>query len=155
MKKVVSLAVLFILLSVQNVFCCTKFLITKGASADGSTMISYSADSHGMYGSLYFRKAASHDKGAMRPVYEWDSGKYLRDIPEASHTYQRVGNINEMGVIIGETTYGGREDLWDFECGGLDYGSLIYIALERSASAREAIEVIVSLADEYGYVAEG
>ncbi|MCF0174452.1 MAG: C69 family dipeptidase [Bacteroidales bacterium] len=155
MKKVVSLAVLFILLSVQNVFCCTNFLITKGASADGSTMISYSADSHGMYGSLYFRKAASHDKGAMRPVYEWDSGKYLRDIPEASHTYQRVGNINEMGVIIGETTYGGREDLWDFECGGLDYGSLIYIALERSASAREAIEVIVSLADEYGYVSEG
>lgn len=154
MKKVISIAVLFLLLSVSSAFCCTNFLITKGASADGSNMISYAADSHGMYGSLYFQKAAFHKEGDMRQIYDWDSGKHLGEIPEVPHTYQRVGNINEMGVVIGETTYGGREEMVDPR-GMIDYGSLIYIALERAASAREAIKVIVDLADTWGYFSEG
>lgn len=131
---------------------CSNVLITKGASADGSCMISYAADSHQLFGELYFREGG-RTKG-LRPVYNWDTGAYLFDIPEPAKTYRRVGNINEKQVIIAETTYGGREELWDEE-NGLDYGSLIYIALERAASAREAIDIIVSLADEYGYCSEG
>ena len=129
---------------------CTNVLVTKGASADGSCMVSYAADSHQLYGELYFRPAADWAKGEMLKVYEWDTGKYLGEIPQVRHTYQTVGNMNEHQLIIAETTYGGRPELFD-STGIMDYGSLIYIALQRARTAREAIEVIVDLADTYGY----
>ena len=109
---------------------CTNIIVTRGASADGSGLVSYAADSHWLYGELYFRDAADWKAGAMRKVYDWDSGRYLGDIEEQAHTYKRIGNMNEHQLIIGETTFGGREELHD-KYGGLDYGSLIYIALER------------------------
>ena len=133
---------------------CTNVIVTRGASADGSGMVSYAADSHMLFGELYFRPAANWKVGAMRKVYDWDSGRYLGDIDEIAHTYKRVGNMNEHQLIIGETTFGGREELTD-KYGGIDYGSLIYIALERCKTAREAIECMTSLANEYGYYSEG
>ena len=133
---------------------CTNVLVTKGASADGSCMVSYAADSHQLYGELYFRPAADWAKGEMLKVYEWDTGKYLGEIPQVRHTYQTVGNMNEHQLIIAETTYGGRPELFD-STGIMDYGSLIYIALQRARTAREAIEVIVDLADTYGYYSSG
>ncbi len=133
---------------------CSNILVTKGASADGSCMVSYAADSHQLYGELYYLKGGFWDKGAMRDVVEWDTGKFLGRIPQAPVTYKRVGNMNEHQLIVAETTYGGRHELWD-STGVMDYGSLIYIALERATTAREAIDVIVSLANEYGYYSEG
>ncbi len=133
---------------------CTNILVTKGASADGSNMISYAADSHQLYGELYYHPAASWSKGEMLGVYEWDTGKFLGSIPQARHTFQTVGNMNEHQLIIAETTYGGRHELSD-TTGIMDYGSLIYIALQRAATAREAIDVIVDLANTYGYYSEG
>ena len=133
---------------------CSNILVTKGASADGSCMVSYAADSHQLYGELYYLKGGFWDKGAMRDVVEWDTGKFLGRIPQALVTYKRVGNMNEHQLIVAETTYGGRHELWD-STGVMDYGSLIYIALERATTAREAIDVIVSLANEYGYYSEG
>ena len=133
---------------------CSNILVTKGASKDGSCLVSYAADSHQLFGELYFRAGGYHDRGTFRDVVEWDTGKFLGRIPEAPFTYKRVGNMNEKQLIVTETTYGGRPELWD-STGVMDYGSLIYIALERAASAREAIEVIVSLANEYGYYSEG
>ena len=133
---------------------CSNILVTKGASADGSCMGSYGADSHQLYGELYYLKGGFWDKGAMRDVVEWDTGKFLGRIPQAPVTYKRVGNMNEHQLIVAETTYGGRHELWD-STGVMDYGSLIYIALERATTAREAIDVIVSLANEYGYYSEG
>jgi len=133
---------------------CTNVIVTRGASADGSNMISYAADSHQLYGELYFAPAAVWNAGDMRKVNEWDTGKYLGDIPQASRTYQRVGNMNEHQLIIAETTYGGRPELEDPK-GIMDYGSLIYIALERARTAREAIDVIVNLANTYGYYSSG
>lgn len=133
---------------------CSNILVTKGASADGSCMVSYAADSHQLYGELYYLKGGFWDKGAMRDVAEWDTGKFLGRIPQAPVTYKRVGNMNEHQLIVAETTYGGRHELWD-STGVMDYGSLIYIALERATTAREAIDVIVSLANEYGYYSEG
>lgn len=133
---------------------CSNILVTKGASADGSCMVSYAADSHQLYGELYYLKGGLWDKGAMRDVVEWDTGKFLGRIPQAPVTYKRVGNMNEHQLIVAETTYGGRHELWD-STGVMDYGSLIYIALERATTAREAIDVIVSLANEYGYYSEG
>ena len=133
---------------------CTNVLVTKGASADGSCMVSYAADSHQLYGELYFRPAADWAKGEMLKVYEWDTGKYLGEILQVRHTYQTVGNMNEHQLIIAETTYGGRPELFD-STGIMDYGSLIYIALQRARTAREAIEVIVDLADTYGYYSSG
>ena len=105
---------------------CTNVIVSKGASADGSCMISYSADSHSLYGELYFRPAADYPQGAMLEIYDWDTGKYLGTIPQALHTYKTVGNMNEHQLIIGETTFGGREELVD-KRGVMDYGSLIYI----------------------------
>lgn len=137
-----------------NSNACSNILVTKGASSDGSCMISYAADSHQLYGELYFQKAAFWEKGATRDVNEWDTGKYLGKIPQVAKTYQRVGNMNEYQLIVAETTYGGRHELWD-STGIMDYGSLIYIALERAKTAREAIDVIVSLANEYGYYSSG
>ena len=133
---------------------CTNVLITKGASNDGSNMISYAADSHQLFGELYFARAAKWPEGTMRKINEWDTGKYLGEIPQIPYTYQRVGNMNEHQLIIAETTYGGRHELED-TTGIMDYGSLIYVALERARTAREAISVIVNLANEYGYYSSG
>ena len=133
---------------------CTNVLVTKGASTDGSNMISYAADSHQLYGELYYAPAGIWNAGDMRQVNEWDTGKYLGMIPQVARTYQRVGNMNEHQLIIAETTYGGRPELEDPK-GIMDYGSLIYIALERAKTAREAIDVIVDLANTYGYYSSG
>ena len=137
-----------------NTDACTNVLITKGASVDGSNMISYAADSHLLFGELYFAPAGVWNTGEMRRIEDWDTGKYLGDIPQVSRTYQRVGNMNEYQLIIAETTYGGREELHDPN-GIMDYGSLIYVALERTKTAREAIKVIVELANTYGYYSSG
>ena len=106
---------------------CTNFIVTKGASTDGSAMVSYAADSHALYGALYHTPGGKFRAGAMLPVYEWDTGRYLTDIPQAGETYSTVGNMNEHSLIIGETTYGGRPELED-STGLIDYGSLIYSA---------------------------
>ena len=133
---------------------CTNVIITPGASADGSSMVSYAADSHALFGELYFHPAADWKLGSRLRVVDWDSQKYLGEIAQAAHTYKTVGNMNEHQLIIGETTYGGREELYNPE-GIVDYGSLIYITLQRAKTAREAIQVIVSLCEEYGYASEG
>ena len=133
---------------------CTNVLVTKGASADGSNLITYAADSHGLYGELYYAPAGVWKAGDMRKINEWDTGKYLGMIPQVARTYQRVGNMNEHQLIIAETTYGGRPELEDPN-GVMDYGSLIYVALERAKTAREAIDVIVDLANTYGYYSSG
>lgn len=133
---------------------CTNFLITKGASTDGSTMITYSADSHELYGELYFRPAADYPEGTMLEVYDWDSGRYLGKIKQARHTYSVVGNMNEHQLAIGETTFGGLPELVD-TTGIMDYGSLIYITLQRAKTAREAIKVLTGLVAEYGYFSSG
>lgn len=135
-------------------WACTNFLVTKGASTDGSTFISYAADSHVLFGELYFWPAADYPEGSMLKVYEWDTGKYLGEIPQVSHTYNVVGNMNEHQVTIGETTYGGRSELWESP-GVIDYGSLIYITLQRAQTAREAIKIMTQLVAEFGYISEG
>ena len=133
---------------------CTNVLVTKGASTDGSNMVSYAADSHQLYGELYYAPAGVWKAGDMRQINEWDTGKYLGMIPQVGRTYQRVGNMNEHQLIIAETTYGGRPELEDPK-GVMDYGSLIYVALERAKTAREAIDIIVDLASTYGYYSSG
>ena len=155
MKKYIVAAMLLTMISIQYsvVSACTNFLVGKDASADGSTIISYAADSYGMYGFLHFAPAADYPEGTMRAVKDWDTGRDLGLIPQVAHTYSVVGNTNECQVTIGETTWGGREALWDTV--GVDYGSLIYIALERSKTAREAIEWMITLVNEYGYASEG
>ena len=139
-------------ISTISAMACTNFIVGKNASLDGSTMISYAADAYSFYGYLHFREAADHQPGDMRQIVNWDDGKPLLSIPEIPHTYRVIGNMNEHQVTIGETTWGGQ-DLSDTV--GIDYGSLIYIALERSKTAREAIECITNLAAEYGYVSGG
>ena len=135
---------------------CTNLIAAKGATTDGSVMITYAADSHNLYGQLCHTPAADHPAGAMRKVVEWDTGKPLGEIPQIPHTYNVVGNMNEHQVCIGETTWGGHEELLDTTGQSIiDYGSLIQIALERSKSAREAIDVMTSLVEEYGYASEG
>ena len=153
MKRVLFAFVAFLLSAVAG-NACTNFLVGKKASADGSVFISYSADSYGMSGFVAHFPAAYHPEGAMRDIYEWDSGKYLGQIPEARRTYNVLGNINEYQVAIAETTFGGREELVD-TAGIMDYGSMIYIALQRSRTAREAIDVMTSLVAEYGYCSSG
>ncbi len=133
---------------------CTNFLVTKGASVDGSTMITYAADSHYLYGELYFWPAARYAAGTMLKVYEWDTGKFLGEIPQVAETYRVVGNMNEYQLAIGETTYGGREELVD-TTGLIDYGSLIYITLQRAKTAREAIKIMAELVAEFGYYSSG
>ena len=154
MKKFLTLIAIICLLGMTKASACTNFLVTKGASADGSTMISYAADSHVLYGELYHYPAADYPEGAMRDLYDWDSGRYLGQIPEVSHTYNVVGNMNEWQLAIGETTYGGLECLWEGE-GLMDYGTLIYISLQRCKTAREAIKNIAELTAKYGYISEG
>jgi dipeptidase len=133
---------------------CTGFIATPGATADGSAMITYAADSHTLYGELYSTPAADHAAGAMREVRDWDTGRLLGSIPQPAHTYATVGNMNEHGLAITESTWGGREELVD-TTGLIDYGSLIYIALERAKTAREAIKVMTDLVAKYGYASEG
>lgn len=133
---------------------CTNVIVTKGASADGSNMVSYAADSHWLYGELYYRPAANWAPGSKMKIHDWDSGKYLGEIDQVPHTYQTVGNMNEHQLIIAETTFGGRAELRDTS-GVMDYGSLIYIALQRCRTAREAIRVISNLANEHGYYSDG
>ena len=132
---------------------CTNFLVGKDASVDGSTMVSYAADSYALYGFLHHSPAADYAEGAMREVKDWDTGKPLCTIPQVAHTYNVVGNMNEHQLTIGETTWGGRPELETGE--GIDYGSLIYIALERCKTAREAIKCITDLVAEYGYASSG
>lgn len=143
-----------ILMFVSASDACTNFIVGKKASSDGSVFISYSADSFGMSGFLAHFPAASHPEGSMREVYDWDSGKFLGVIPEVRETYNVVGNINEHQVAIAETTFGGRPELVD-TTGIIDYGSLMYIALQRSKTAREAIEIMTTLTNEYGYYSSG
>ena len=134
---------------------CTSLLVTKGASADGSNMLTYSADSYQLFGELYHYPAATYPPGTLLEVYEWDMpGHLLGRIAQAERTYNVVGNMNEHQVAITETTFGGRSELWGQD-GILDYGSLIYITLQRATSAREAIRIMTSLVEEYGYYSEG
>ena len=157
MKKTVFILTLFLIVfGLGQGYSCTNYLVSKGASADGSTMISYSADAHTLYGELYYRPAAVYTAGTMMDVYEWDTHKYLGKIKQALRTYSVVGNMNEYQVSIGETTFGGRTELTDEKTkGAVDYGSLMYIALQRAKTAREAIKVMTGIAAEYGYCSEG
>ena len=133
---------------------CTNLIVGKNASADGSTIISYSADSYGLFGELYHFPAGLHNKGELLDIYEWDTGKYLGQIAQVKETYNVIGNMNEHQLTIGETTFGGRPELVD-TTGVIDYGSLIYIALQRSRNARQAIKVMTDLVQEYGYYSSG
>ena len=142
------------LLAASYASACTNFIVGKKASADGSVFVTYNADSYGAFMPLYHYPAAKHQPGDMRKVFEWDTNKYLGEIPQAERTYTVVGQMNEKQVSITETTFGGREELWKTE-GKLDYGSLIYIALERATGAREAISIMTQLVDTYGYCSEG
>lgn len=159
MKKLfltIALAILAIATTHVSGYACTNFLITKGATVDGSTMISYSADSHVLFGELYHWPAATYPAGSMYKIYEWDTGRFLGQIPQASQTYSVVGNINEYQLAIGETTYGGRDELSMNRDGQLiDYGTLIYITLQRARTAREAIQTMTELVEKYGYYSSG
>ena len=148
MKNKLILGAALLMAAVTETLACTNFIVGKNASTDGSVIVSYSADSYGMFGELYHYPAGVHAKGTMRDIHEWDTGKYLGQIKEALQTYNVIGNMNEYQVTIGETTFGGREELVD-TTGIMDYGSLIYVALQRSRTAKEAIEVMTDLVKEY------
>ena len=154
MMKKLMLAVCLLAAVCVNGWACTNLIVGKKASADGSVIVSYAADSYGLYGFLCHYPAAVHASGAMRDIYEWDTGKYLGQIKEAKQTYNVIGNMNEFQVTIGETTFGGRPELVD-TTGVMDYGSLIYVALQRSRTAKEAIKVMTDLVKEYGYYSSG
>ncbi len=149
---------LFVLLFVGSTYlgalACSDIMVTAGASKTGSTMVSYTADSHTLYGALYFLPASKNKPGTMRTVREWDTGKILGQIPEAPTTYSVVGNMNEHQLVIGESTWGGRSELHD-STGIIDYGSLIYITLQRAKTARQAVETMGKLVEEYGYYSSG
>lgn len=153
-NKILGTLILVSFLVQGHAWACTNFLITKGASKDGSTMISYSADSHVLFGELYYYPAMDYPAGAWVDVKEWDTGKWLGKIPQVRHTYSVVGNMNEHQLAIGETTYGGRPELVD-TLGVMDYGSLIYMTLQRAKTAREAIDVISRLMSDHGYYSSG
>lgn len=142
------------LLASSGAFACSNLIVGKKASVDGSVLVSYNADDYGMFGHLCHYPAGTHPKGSMRQIYDWDSGVYHGEIEEAPVTYNVIGNINEFQLSIGETTYGGREEMVD-STGILDYGSLIYVTLQRAKTAREAISVMTSLVEKYGYNSEG
>ena len=142
------------LLASSGAFACSNLIVGKKASVDGSVLVSYNADDYGMFGHLCHYPAGTHPKGSMRHIYDWDSGVYHGEIEEAPVTYNVIGNINEFQLSIGETTYGGREEMVD-STGILDYGSLIYVTLQRAKTAREAISVMTSLVEKYGYNSEG
>ncbi|MBQ2006555.1 MAG: C69 family dipeptidase, partial [Bacteroidales bacterium] len=155
MRKLMPLLVLLgLLMAESRIYACTNVIVTPGASKDGSSLVSYAADSHWLYGELYFHKGGKHKKGSMIDIREWDSNRPLGQIAQVPYTYKTVGNMNQHQLIIAETTWGGRPGLSD-ENGIMDYGSLIYITLQRAKTAREAIETIVALANEYGYPSSG
>ena len=154
MKNVIRLLIPAFALWSSHTLACTNFLVTPGASVNGTSMITYAADSHVLYGELYFRPAADYPPGTMLDVYEWDTNRFLGRIPQVSHTYSVVGNMNEHQVAIGETTYGGRYELVD-TTGIVDYGSLMYITLQRARTAREAIKIMGELVEKYGYHSSG
>lgn len=153
-RTVVALVLACVLATPRPSDACTSILVAKGATADGSTFLTYAADSHEIYGDLPLHPAATYSPGAQREVIEWDTGKFLGRIPQPAATYHVVGHINEHQVAIGETTFGGRKELVDPE-GKIDYGTLMFVALERARSAREAIQVITSLVAEHGYASSG
>lgn len=153
-RTILAAGLLLATMTATDTLACTNFIVGKKASADGSVICSYNADSYGAYMPLYHYAAGKHAKGSKRKIFDWDTNRYLGEIDEAEETYNVVGNINEWQVTIGETTYGGREEMVD-TTGILDYGSLIYIALQRSRSAREAIRVMTTLVEQYGYCSEG
>ena len=140
--------------SAMEASACTNLIVGKKASVDGSVLVSYNADDYGMFGHLCHYPAGTHKKGEMRKIFDWDTGEYHGEIPEAPVTYNVIGNINEFQLSIGETTYGGREEMID-TTGILDYGSLIYVTLQRAKTAREAISVMTSLVEKYGYCSSG
>ena len=133
---------------------CTSLIAGKNATVDGSVLVTYAADSHTLFGELYHTPGGTHEPGEMRKIYEWDTGKYLGEIPQVPRTYTTIGNMNELGVTIAESTWGGRPELED-TTGIMDYGSLIYVTLERAANAREALRIMTDLVAEYGYHSSG
>jgi dipeptidase len=155
MKKSFLFTFLLLFLWQMNTMACTNFIITKGASVDGSVMITYSADSHTLYGELYYKPAKDYPAGTMVDVYEWDTGKLLGKIPQVKHTYSVIGNMNEFQVSIGETTFGGRDELGSQPGAIVDYGTLMYFTLQRAKSAREAIRIYGELVSQYGYASSG
>lgn len=154
--KALAAVALFAAAVTADSSACTNLIAGKGATTDGSVMMSYSADSHNLFGFLHHSPAARHPKGAMRKITDWDTGKPLGEIPQVPETYNVVGNMNEHQLAIGESTWGGREELADTTGQSvMDYGSLIYVALERAKNAREAIDVMTDLVEKYGYASEG
>ena len=151
--KTIALAAIMSASAIES-SACTNLIVGKKASVDGSVLVSYNADDYGMFGHLCHYPAGTHKKGEMRKIFDWDTGEYHGEIPEAPVTYNVIGNINEFQLSIAETTYGGREELVD-TTGILDYGSLIYVTLQRAKTAREAISVMTSLVEKYGYCSEG
>lgn len=151
--KTIALAAIMSASAIES-SACTNLIVGKKASVDGSVLVSYNADDYGMFGHLCHYPAGTHKKGEMRKIFDWDTGEYHGEIPEAPVTYNVIGNINEFQLSIGETTYGGREEMVD-TTGILDYGSLIYVTLQRAKTAREAISVMTSLVEKYGYCSEG
>ncbi|MBQ1964158.1 MAG: C69 family dipeptidase, partial [Tidjanibacter sp.] len=154
MNKRLLLTALAAVVAWGSALACTNLIVTRGASTDGSIMVSYAADSHQLYGALYHTPAGKFKAGTMMDVREWDTSRYLGRIPQVAFTYSTIGNMNEHQLIIGETTFGGRHELEDPK-GGIDYGSLIYITLQRCKTAREAIDCIVELANTHGYASSG
>lgn len=155
MKKVHLLVTLALVCCTTYTMACTNFLFTKGATKDGSTMVTYSADSHVLYGELYHWPAQDWPAGSMLDVYEWDTGKFMGKIPQVAHTYNVVGNMNEHQLAIAETTFGGRKELESQTGAIIDYGSAIYITLQRAKNAREAIVVMTDLIEKYGWASSG
>lgn len=153
-KRRLTLAALFMVMAVTHALACTNLIVGRNASADGSTIVSYSADSYGLFGELYHYPAGVHAKGTMIDIHEWDTGKFLGKIEQARQTYNVIGNMNEFQLTIGETTFGGLPQLVD-TTGIIDYGSLIYLGLQRARTAREAIKVMTELVQEYGYYSSG
>lgn len=154
LQILIPLIGLLIVFGFEKILACTNFLISKGATTDGSTMITYAADSHVLYGELYFTPAADHLPGEMLDIYEWDTGTFLGEIRQIPHTYSVVGNMNEHQVSIGETTWGGRKELRDSSA-IMDYGSLMYVTLQRAKTARQAVKNMGELVEEYGYYSSG
>ena len=152
-SKILLCAAVCVGAAVPGALACTSLIAAPGATADGSSMITYAADSHVLYGELYNQPAADHPAGAMRKVIEWDTHKPLGEIPEVAHTYATIGNMNEHGLTIAESTWAGRPELAG--SGLIDYGSLIYITLQRARTAREAVKVMTDLVRDYGYASEG
>lgn len=153
-RRHLLIVLMMVLVFAGEIFSCTNFIVTKGASTNGSTMITYSADSYNLYGELYHWRAGVYPAGTMLDIYEWDTAKYLGKIKQAAQTYNVVGNMNEFQLAIGETTFGGREELSNSK-GIMDYGSLIYVTLQRAKTAREAIKIMSELVEEYGYYSSG